>query len=218
MWVQRGITVFLDLAFPGANVKTACTRRPFCHFPPPPRPPRGDKIRQPDRTQSVPSAKRCEIRTRLYANFRSGRNANRDIKYWEIAIREGWHWQVNGGREMADADYEDFTFEQIAKAFEYDPEEGLLWRRRLNGVLTEVSLVYKSNARGSQNCCGPIVRSANHSDAHHVHADGTSMANARQGHGSPGRPPRQLQMVEPTGVDATAKQHEPPGMGKRGRA
>jgi hypothetical protein len=46
-----------------------------------------------------------------------------NIKYWEIAIREGWHWQVNGGREMADADYKDFTFEQIAEAFEYDPGE-----------------------------------------------------------------------------------------------
>src|SRR5215475_3245068 len=89
---------------------------------------------------------------------------------------------------------------------------GKLWRRRPNGVLTEVCV--REQCTGSQNCCGPIVRSANHSDAHHVHADGTSMANARQGHGSPGRAPRQLQMVEPTGVDATAKQHEPPGMGK----
>jgi len=112
--------------------------------------------------------------------------------------------------------HRDFTYEQIAEASEYDPGEGLLWRRRLNGVLTEVCV--REQCTGSQNCCGPIVRSANHSDAHHVHADGTSIANARQGHGSPGRAPRQLQMVEPTGVDATAKQHEPQRMGKRGRA
>ena len=80
-----------------------------------------------------------------------------NIKYWEIAIREGWHWQVNGGREMADADYKDFTFEQIAEAFEYDPEEGLLWRRRPDGVLTEVSLVYESNARGLKTASAQLL-------------------------------------------------------------
>jgi len=110
--------------------------------------------------------------------------------------------------------HRDFTYEQIAEAFEYDPGEVVAQEAEwgFDGGM------YTRAMHGSQNCCGSIVRSANHSDAHHVRADGTSMANARQGHGSPGRAPRQLQMVEPTGVDATAKQHEPPRMGKRGRA
>jgi hypothetical protein len=39
--------------------------------------------------------------------------------------------------------HRDFTYEQIAEAFEYDPEEGTLWRKGEDG-LTEVSLVWES--------------------------------------------------------------------------
>ena len=53
--------------------------------------------------------------------------------------------------------HRDFTYEQIAEASEYDPGEGLLWRRRLNGVLTEVSLVYKSNARGLKTAAAQLL-------------------------------------------------------------
>ena len=52
--------------------------------------------------------------------------------------------------------HRDFTYEQIAEAFEYDPEEGLLWRRRVD-KLTEVSLVYESNARGLKTAAAQLL-------------------------------------------------------------
>ena len=42
-------------------------------------------------------------------------------------------------------DHREYTFQDIAEAFEYEPEEGLLWRKEPDGSLREVSLVHECN-------------------------------------------------------------------------
>ena len=47
--------------------------------------------------------------------------------------------------------HRDFTYQDVAEAFVYEPEEGRLWRREPDGSLREVSLAWESNERGFVN-------------------------------------------------------------------